>query len=107
MPIPSSTCCAAAAQNGKFTFPDQATNPYRGARQLNEWKLPYDATLVATAGHIHPGGLYDDLVATRPGATVSASKHGPVRGDVPNSVRLFRSYAHYSDIGRRPRGMSR
>jgi plastocyanin len=81
--------------NGKFTFPDQATNPYRGAKQPNEWKLPYDATLVSTAGHIHPGGLYDDLVATRPGATVSASKHGPVRGDVPNSVRLFRSYAHY------------
>ena len=81
--------------NGKYTFPDQAPNPYGNGPPLNQWTLPYDATLVATAGHIHPGGLYDDLMAVRPGATVTARKGGPVPGDVPSSVRLFRSYAHY------------
>ena len=78
---------------GKFTFPDQADDPYGNGPALNEWTLPYDATLVATAGHLHPGGLYDDLMAVRPGAVVNAAK--VVRGDVPSSVRLFRSYAHY------------
>jgi plastocyanin len=82
--------------NGKFTYPDQANNPYGSGPPLNQWKLPYDATLVATAGHIHPGGLYDDLMAVRQGANVSAAKKGgPIPGDVPNSVRLFRSYADY------------
>jgi plastocyanin len=81
--------------NGTYTFPDQAPNPYGRGSALNQWTLPYDATLVATAGHIHPGGLYDDLMAVRPGAAVAARKGGPVAGDVPSSVRLFRSYAHY------------
>jgi hypothetical protein len=80
---------------GKLTYPDQADHPYGSGPALNEWKLPYDATLVATAGHIHPGGLYDDLVAVRPGAAVAARGGGPVPGDVPDSVRLFRSTAHY------------
>jgi hypothetical protein len=81
--------------NGRFTYPDQAAAPYGNGPALNEWKLPYDATLVATAGHLHPGGLYDDLLAVRPGASVSARKGGPVPGDVPSSVRLFRSHARY------------
>jgi len=81
--------------NGAFTFPDQADHPYGNGPALNQWTLPYDATLVATAGHLHPGGLYDDLMAVRQGAAVTARKGGPVPGDVPNSVRLFRSYAHY------------
>jgi plastocyanin len=85
--------------NGKYTFPDQATNPYGNGKPLNQWTLPYDATLVATAGHIHPGGLYDDLMAQRPGVTPSTN--GPVPGDVPGSVRLFRSHAHYFG-GRKP-----
>src|SRR2546429_260066 len=74
---------------------DQADHPYGNGPALNQWTLPYDATLVATAGHLHPGGLYDDLMAVRQGAAVTARKGGPVPGDVPNSVRLFRSYAHY------------
>ena len=36
-------------------------------------------TLVATAGHLHPGGLYNDLTATRSGVT----------------KQLFRSEAKY------------
>jgi hypothetical protein len=81
--------------NGKYTFPDQAIDPYGNGPALNQWTLPYDATLVATAGHIHPGGLYDDLMAVRSGTAVTARKGGPVPGDLPDSVRLFRSYARY------------
>src|SRR5205085_2312480 len=71
--------------NGAFTFPDQADHPYGNGPALNQWTLSYDATLVATAGHLHPGGLYDDLMAVRQGAAVTARKGGPVPGDVPNS----------------------
>ena len=50
--------------------------------------------LVSTAGHLHPGGLYDTLDLVRPGATPSG---GATPGSGPNSVRLFRSRAHYWD----------
>ena len=46
---------------------------------------------------MHPGGLYDDLDLIRPGVPPGA---GTIPGPVPNSVRLFRSSAHYWD----PRG---
>lgn len=56
--------------NGKFTFPDQA----RGAQKADigpnhEWVVPHDLTLVTTGGHLHPGGLYDDMTVTRNGVT--------------------------------------
>jgi plastocyanin len=56
---------------GKFTFPDQA----RGTAQkaaigvAHEFTAGKDITLVGTAGHLHPGGLWDDLKATRGGVT--------------------------------------
>ncbi len=85
--------------NGKFTFPDMANDPYRGySHPLNEFTVDHPGTLVATAGHLHPGGLYDDLDLIRPGATIHARK--AVAGSVPSSVRLFRSNAVYFD----PRG---
>ena len=56
-----------------------------------------DGTLIGTAGHVHPGGLFTELDLIRSGATRS---NGAIAGPVPNSVRLFRSYAHYWD----PRG---
>ena len=83
--------------NGKYTYPTQAKNPYFGNRKPNEWTLPYSGTLVATAGHVHPGGLWDDLDVVRPGTTVTRKKGGPIPGDVPSSVRIFRSVAHYFD----------
>jgi hypothetical protein len=84
-------------RNGKFTFPDMATNPYGGGPPNNETPLSHSGRLVGTAGHLHPGGLYDDLDLIRSGATPSS---GAMPGDEPNSVRLFRSSAHYWD----PRG---
>ncbi len=83
--------------DGKFTFPDMAKNPYSGGAPLNEFTIDHAGTLVATAGHLHPGGLYDDLDLIRAGATPGP---GTIPGSQPNSVRLFRSYAHYFD----PRG---
>ena len=81
--------------NGKFTFPDMAKHPYaKGAPPLNEFTVDHPGTLVATAGHMHPGGLYDDLDLIRP-ATKPAP--GTIPGTVPDSVRLFRSNAHYFD----------
>jgi hypothetical protein len=79
---------------GKFTFPDMAHNPYGAGPPLNTFTLDHPGVLVGTAGHLHPGGLYDDLDLIRPHATPSG---GAVPGTAPNSVRLFRSDAHYWD----------
>ncbi|MBV9915725.1 MAG: hypothetical protein JO153_04415 [Solirubrobacterales bacterium] len=86
-----------SGQNGKFTYPDMAKNPYHGGPPLNQFTVDHPGTLVGTAGHVHPGGLYDELDLIRPGAT---PRGGAIRGPVANSVRLFRSFAHYFD----PRG---
>jgi plastocyanin len=51
-----------------FTYPDQAVNPYPGKRK-NEWVVDRDGVLVATAGHLHPGGLHTDLKISRGGTT--------------------------------------
>ena len=85
--------------NGQFTFPDMAKNPYGSGRALNEWPVEKSGTLIGTAGHVHPGGLWTQLDLVRPGASV-ASAHGAhkaVAGLAPHSARLFRSTAHYWD----------
>ena len=68
-----------AGRNGRYTFPDQAQDPYADGNVRNHWVVDHDATLVGTAGHLHPGGLWTDLKLTRNGRT----------------VELFRSRAHY------------
>jgi hypothetical protein len=83
-PYPVFNALKGAGSKGKFTFPDQAKNPYpdrTADRPRNSWVADRDATLVATAGHLHPGGLWTDLNLTRDGKT----------------VRLFRSRANYYD----------
>jgi plastocyanin len=52
-----------------FTFPDDAKNPYPDGNVRNVWTATKDVTLVGTAGHLHPGGLYTDLKVTRDGKT--------------------------------------
>jgi len=47
--------------NGKFTYPDMAKHPYGSAPPLNEFTIDHPGVLIGTAGHLHPGGLYDDL----------------------------------------------
>jgi hypothetical protein len=79
--------------DGKYTFPNMANHPYKGA-PLNRFTVDHAGVLLSTFGHVHPGGLWTELDLTRPGVKPSA---GLVKGNVPDSVRLFRSYAHYFD----------
>ena len=80
-PYPVFNAMKGSGTGGKFTYPDQARNPYpdRPTRPRNQWVADRDATLVTTAGHLHPGGLWTDLNITRDGKT----------------VRIFRSRANY------------
>jgi plastocyanin len=61
-------------RDGRLTYPDDV----RGAPR-NRFVVDRDGVLVATAGHLHPGGLWTTLKLTRAG----------------RSVTLFRSHAHY------------
>jgi hypothetical protein len=64
----------------RWTFPDDVPTAYAAdATPRNQWTADRDATLIGTAGHLHPGGLYTDLKLTRDGKTVT----------------LFRSHAKY------------
>jgi len=83
-----------SGRHGKFTFPDMASNPYGSGPALDQFTVDRPGTLVATAGHLHPGGLYDDLDVVRAGAR---APKGAATGAVPHSVRLFRSFAQYFD----------
>ena len=65
--------------DGTFTYPDQATDPYDGGPAKNVWTVDTDGVLVGTGGHLHPGGLHDDLWLDRTGQT----------------AHLFRSDAKY------------
>jgi hypothetical protein len=86
-----------SGKNGKFTYPDMAHKPYGNGPPLNVFTVDHPGALLGTAGHVHPGGLYDELDLIRSGASPSG---GAIKGTVPHSVRLFRSLAHYWD----PRG---
>jgi plastocyanin len=68
-------------RKGTFTFPRDARTPAsrRAIGPAHQYVVPHDLTLVFTAGHLHPGGLYTDLNVTRAGRT----------------VRLFHSVAKY------------
>jgi plastocyanin len=71
---------APKGSGGRFTFPDEAGRAQRdkvGAAAT--WTAPHDVTLVGAGGHLHPGGLWNDLKVTRGGAT----------------KRIFRSEAKY------------
>ncbi len=55
--------------DGKFSYPEDAENPYPNGKQKNEKEITEDGVLVATAGHVHSGGLWTDLYLKRDGAT--------------------------------------
>src|SRR5205807_6546444 len=50
-----------SGHHGRFTYPDGAPT----APRRNVWTANQDGTLVWTAGHVHPGGLWDDLFVQR------------------------------------------
>jgi hypothetical protein len=97
-----------AGRGGRYTFPTNARSPYRGGRRLNETPITRDGVLVATAGHVHPGGLHTDLWLQRRGATLkkprcsrlrSRSARRRCRRGSPrgrgDKAHLFRSTARY------------
>lgn len=98
-----------SGKNGTFTYPTQAPNAYKQDGIVrNEWTVDHDGVLVATAGHLHPGGLHTDLWVERHGAKAKrtscaarrsvAAKRRCRRGQPSvhgDKAHLFRSDAHY------------
>ena len=66
-----------SGRKGRYTYPTR--NVYRNGEQKNQWVVDRPGVLVATAGHLHPGGLHTDLRVRRNGKTAP----------------LFRSVAKY------------
>lgn len=64
-------------RDGKFTYPDDADNPYPNGRAENRWTVDRDGVLLETAGHVHTGGLYTDLYLQRPGARYQGPRCNP------------------------------
>ena len=46
-----------AATTAASPSPTTSPNAYGGGSPRNRWVVDHDATLVGTAGHLHPGGL--------------------------------------------------
>jgi hypothetical protein len=95
-------------KDGKFTYPRDDPDAYPAGVHKNRWTVDRDGVLVATAGHLHTGGLYTDLSLTRPGAKYAGQKCNSKRRasarracweKAPrvkgNTVHLFRSHAKY------------
>jgi plastocyanin len=81
-----------SGHNGVYTFPDDAKDPYNGGPAKNVWTVDQDGTLIGTAGHVHPGGLRDDMWLERAGAQAPA---GEAKPGAPDTVHLFSSVSHY------------
>jgi plastocyanin len=81
-----------SGHDGKFTYPDDATDPYHGRPAKNQWTVDHDGVLIATAGHLHPGGLHDDLYVQRNGAT---AREGHRKAGTTDTAHLFESQANY------------
>jgi plastocyanin len=97
-----------SGKNNLFTYPNDDPNAYPAGRQRNAWTVDRDGVLLATAGHLHPGGLHTDLWLQRNGAKVKAAKCGRFKtakaaknciAKSPrgrgNKVHLFQSKAKY------------
>jgi hypothetical protein len=79
-PYPVFDALRGRGHNGRYTFPDDARGAEKAKVGFSQtYRAPRDMTLVSVAGHLHPGGLHDDLYATRDGTT----------------THLFRSQAKY------------
>jgi plastocyanin len=81
-----------SGDNGTFTYPDQAKDPYGSDPPRNQWTVDRDGVLLTTAGHVHPGGLHDDLWLTRKGAS---APDGHAKSGARDTAHLFRSVANY------------
>ena len=77
-PYPVFNAMQGSGTKGRVTFPNASTYRADGVVR-NRWVATHDGTMVGTAGHLHPGGLWTDLNITRDGVT----------------KRIFRSRANY------------
>jgi plastocyanin len=69
-PYPVFDALKGQGRSGKFTFPTQARAAQkRDIGVAHQYTASKDMTLVLTAGHVHPGGLYTDLAQTRGSTT--------------------------------------
>ena len=97
-----------AGSKGLYTYPNNEPAAYQGDRKKNEWTVDRGGVLVATAGHLHPGGLYTDLWVRRNGARLakpacasksSAGARKRCKANAPRgrgtNAHLFRSKAKY------------
>ena len=65
-----------SGKNNIFTYPNDDPNAYPSGNRRNAWVVDRPGILLATAGHLHPGGLHTDLWLQREGAKVRAAKCG-------------------------------
>jgi plastocyanin len=97
-----------SGKHGTYTYPNDEPNAYAGGDKKNEWTVDHDGVLVATAGHLHPGGQHTDLWLRRQGAKLakpacasrsSAKARKRCKKRAPqgygSNVHLFRSSAKY------------
>ncbi len=96
-----------AGSGGKYTYPTDARSAYAGRGRRNEWVADRNGVLVATGGHLHPGGLYTDLYLRRRGERIRSAAcdrrpkgaRSTCRRDAPRGrgarAHLFRSNARY------------
>ena len=64
--------------NGRYTYPNHARTRTANGPRANQWVVDRPGVLVATAGHLHPGGLHTDLrVRRRAGARDGAAPAAP------------------------------
>jgi plastocyanin len=54
-----------SGREGEYTYPDDAPPT---VERRNAWTVDHDGVLVAAAGHLHPGGLWDDVWLDRAGS---------------------------------------
>jgi plastocyanin len=80
-------------EDGRFTYPDDAEEPYGDDPPDNRFTVPADGTLVATGGHLHPGGIQTDLWVERAGAAGRSDVTTKKGRD--DTAHLFTSVAKY------------
>lgn len=85
----------AGGKDGRYTYPDEAPGYRPAAYPFNRWKVEEDGAIIATVGHLHPGGLHTELKVTRDGRTVtifrSEAKYFEPAGAVSWDVALTRT----------------
>ena len=67
----SSATAGSTASSPSRTWPSIPSATPRAPHRSTSSRVDHPGVLVATAGHVHPGGLYDTLDLIRPGATPS------------------------------------